>query len=190
MPRKFVSRDQHAARLRYLNRPNGCAMDARTSATYDRYPYALHGRVEQAVLNCPRCGLVIRYKFRTAIRQKCPGCSLTLYISLKVSVGTPHKGMRHRPPDTVLLVPPQLAETVAARPDSPGTIRDRTVVRVTDIAAMVAVAPADDDQLVAELADASLDPMPTLVLGVWEPGTRIHEFLAGESESEPDREPE
>lgn len=177
---------QHSS-TRYLL--SGSIYGARTPASADRLPYAIRGRVEIAIFNCPRCALPLRFRSRTAISQRCPGCYLTFYLGLRVCIvgGTGGRwptGAK-RPPDTVLMVPPTTDVAAAAElPDSEpdSEPRSRRTSRTHAPEARNTEPAVIDDVLIAELDDESIDPMPLLVLGVWEPGTPINELAVYDTE--------
>lgn len=154
-----------------------------------RFPLAIRGRVEAAIFTCPRerCGTLIRFRARTQTAYRCPTCSTTFYVGLRVMIRRSHGGRVGIPPDSLLpkwrrYGPESLksGDSDAIDPLASGTRGPKsqaTTARPDAINAVVLVPVRPET-----IAEGSTESMPIVELERWEPGEPLHHVAEVEIE--------
>lgn len=150
------------------------------------YPLTIRGRVEIALFTCPRegCGCLIRYRARTQIAYRCPECSTTFYVGLRVMIRSRRGGPTGVPHDSVL---PKWAPThknaqQGAKSSDGDTIATSTSPRPGPRPSPTTRRDDAKDAIPVRLelagyAEGEIETVPVVVLERWEPGEPLHEVV-------------
>lgn len=184
---------KHTRKYPLTTRPNARTLPTKSpkrhthTTTYPvRYPLAIHGRIEIALFTCPRegCGTLIRYRARTQIAYRCPECSTTFYVGLRVMIRRSRGGRVGIPFDSILPKWPQRPQNRqgGAKPDTDGAILASPYQRRGPKPSPTTRREDAKDAIPVELeleghAEGEIETMPVVTLERWEPNEPLHEVV-------------
>jgi hypothetical protein len=193
-PRKYPLRTRPKSRTIPSHSPK---RRTHTAQYPPRYPLAIRGRVEIALFTCPRegCGTLIRYRARTQIAHRCPECSTTFYVGIRVMIRRRTGGRVGIPLDSILPksqprthgmsdtsdVAAQNAQNPIKSLDSgvpdPYAAQRRTRNPHATTRRRDAIDAIPTELELDAHAEGSIETMPEVELERWEPGEPLHEVV-------------